>query len=223
MTQDQFRDEQPQSVEKSLGTIAAYYALLDLPSNATLEQIRRAYRQKSKLYHPDTTVLPSDIAVQKFRDLNKAYDTLSNAEHRAWYDKCSENSPFSASTPGNESSSSRSQKNRSAATWPLDPTERPLSGGELFALFLLGITFLVCLAIAIILGVARGEMVLHASNAGSGAVTTAVVAGPSPRPLSPKISPRNDLAHRKSVELRKTHLGGQSQTLKPQKAKRPAS
>jgi DnaJ domain len=160
VTQDQFRDKQPQDLENSLGFMPSYYDLLDLASTATLEQIRRAYRLKSKLYHPDTTTLPRDIAIQKFRELNKAYAVLSNPEHRNWYDT----QPKSFESIGLSNSiqppTQRNPKTRTASTG-LDPTERPLSPGEIFALFLLGVTFVVCLVVAIALGIARGEMVLH--------------------------------------------------------------
>ncbi|MGB8700011.1 MAG: hypothetical protein WCD18_11395, partial [Thermosynechococcaceae cyanobacterium] len=46
----------------------------------------------------------------------------------------------------------------------LDLKERPLSPGEIFALFLLVVTFLGCLALAIILGVARGEMAIQTTT-----------------------------------------------------------
>jgi hypothetical protein len=160
VTQDQFRDKQPQDLENSLGFMPTYYDLLDLASTATLEQIRRAYRLKSKLYHPDTTTLPRDIAIQKFRELNKAYAVLSNPEHRSWYDtqpKSFESIGLSSSI---QPSTQRNPKARTASAG-LDPTERPLSPGEIFALFLLGVTFVVCLVMAIALGIARGEMVLH--------------------------------------------------------------
>jgi DnaJ domain len=160
VTQDQFRDKQPQDLEQNLGLMPTYYDLLDLASTATLEQIRRAYRLKSKLYHPDTTTLPREIAIQKFRELNKAYAILSNPEHRTCYDAQSQ--PFDSSGFSNsiQTPLERNPKTRTSSAG-LDPTERPLSPGELFALFLLGVTFLVCLVVAIVLGIARGEMVLH--------------------------------------------------------------
>jgi DnaJ domain len=160
VTQDPFRDKQPQDLEQNLGLMPTYYDLLDLASTATLEQIRRAYRLKSKLYHPDTTTLPREIAIQKFRELNKAYAILSNPEHRTWYDAQSQTFESSGFSNSIQTPSQPNPKTRTSSAG-LDPTERPLSPGELFALFLLGVTFLVCLVVAIILGIARGEMVLH--------------------------------------------------------------
>lgn len=64
----------------------SYYTLLRLHPTASAIEIRRAYRELSKSYHPDTTDLPSAIATAKFQQLNEAYATLSNPERRLTYD-----------------------------------------------------------------------------------------------------------------------------------------
>jgi curved DNA-binding protein CbpA len=151
-----------------------YYERLDLSVSATADQVRRAYRLKSKLYHPDTTTLPPTVAIQKFRELKEAYAVLNSPERRAAYD-----SGQWTGTPAevliNTKESASDNRFRSSATAYLDPKERPLSPGEIFAVFLLGITFAVCLFLAIILGVARGEMVLQ---------TAAPAVSSSPQPIS---------------------------------------
>jgi DnaJ-domain-containing protein 1 len=86
VTQDKFRDGSPQRFSKLLGSNATYYSWLEVSPTANAEQIRKAYRLKSKLYHPDTATLPSEIAVQKFREVNEAYAILSNPEQRMHYD-----------------------------------------------------------------------------------------------------------------------------------------
>ncbi|HEY9878132.1 MAG TPA: J domain-containing protein, partial [Leptolyngbyaceae cyanobacterium] len=50
----------------------SYYHLLGIKPTASAQQIRRAYRDLSKLYHPDTTELPAEIATDKFQQLNEA-------------------------------------------------------------------------------------------------------------------------------------------------------
>lgn len=133
-----------------------YYALLELRPTASAQQIRRAYRELSKLYHPDTTQLPSAIAVAKFQQLNEAYATLSSPERRFAYDLkigCSRVSVIQSSTDLNRPAS-ESRKYRSTAY--LDPTDRPLSAGEIFALFILGLTFVGCLVLAAVIGLTRG-------------------------------------------------------------------
>ncbi|XP_024398014.1 NAD(P)H-quinone oxidoreductase subunit T, chloroplastic [Physcomitrium patens] len=69
----------------------SHYRYMGLSSDAELEEIKSAYRRLSKLYHPDTTQLPLEIAAQKFMRLKDAYDTLSNEELRNLYDSRLEN------------------------------------------------------------------------------------------------------------------------------------
>ncbi len=59
-----------------------YYAILEVPRNATDEQIKDAYRKLAKQYHPD--VSPGDA--DKMKDINAAYETLSNPEKKRIYD-----------------------------------------------------------------------------------------------------------------------------------------
>ena len=63
-----------------------YYSLLGLNPGASVIDIRRAYRELSKIYHPDTTELPANIATVQFQQINTAYATLSNPERRLNYD-----------------------------------------------------------------------------------------------------------------------------------------
>ena len=65
---------------------SSYYGLLGLHPSASPIEIRRSYRERSKLYHPDTTDLPPAVATAKFQQLNNAYATLSNPERRLAYD-----------------------------------------------------------------------------------------------------------------------------------------
>ncbi|NLQ07879.1 J domain-containing protein, partial [Cylindrospermopsis raciborskii LB2897] len=50
-----------------------YYTLLGLHPSASVIDIRRAYREMSKHYHPDTTELPDQVATVKFQQINEAY------------------------------------------------------------------------------------------------------------------------------------------------------
>lgn len=132
-----------------------YYLLLGLNPSASVQEVRRAYREKSKLYHPDTTQLPAAIATEKFRQLNEAYATLSSPEHRQGYDRQVGFSQLYVVQPSQDLNATRAQAARSSAY--LDATDRPLSPGELFALFILGITFIACLILAIFIGLTRGD------------------------------------------------------------------
>ncbi len=140
----------------------SYYTLLDLTPGASAQDIRRAYREKSKLFHPDTTDLPPAIATEKFQQLNEAYATLSSPERRQFYDRQMRYSQIPLVHPPASVANSRSRLRTPTAD--LNPSERPLSAGELFALFLLGLTFLGCLVLAIIVGCTRGDIVLQAAS-----------------------------------------------------------
>ena len=62
-----------------------YYAILGVDKNATEDQIKSAYRQKAKQYHPD--LHPNDAeCAEKFKECNEAYEILGNAENRRKYD-----------------------------------------------------------------------------------------------------------------------------------------
>jgi DnaJ-class molecular chaperone len=134
-----------------------YYWHLELHPSASIVDIRKAYRKLSKRYHPDTTELPANIAIGKFQQINQAYATLSNPEQRALYDL----KIVSAHTFGTQASPHAHNPASKSRDWSsltyLDASERPLSSGEIFALFILGLTILGCLLLAVLIGLIRGE------------------------------------------------------------------
>ena len=68
-----------------------YYELLDVPSTATLDDIKRNFRREIAKYHPDKVQHLGkefqDIAAVKAAELTRAYKTLSDATLRAEYDE----------------------------------------------------------------------------------------------------------------------------------------
>jgi len=65
---------------------ATHYETLGVDENSTIEQIRNAYRIKSRLCHPDKR--PGDIyAVIQQSEINNAKDILIDVEKRKQYDK----------------------------------------------------------------------------------------------------------------------------------------
>lgn len=62
-----------------------YYQLLGVPRNASAKSIRRAYRALARKFHPDFNP-GDDIAAQKFRAIQEAYDVLSDPHRRKAYD-----------------------------------------------------------------------------------------------------------------------------------------
>ncbi len=63
-----------------------YYAILGIDKNASEEDIKKAYRKLAMQYHPDRN--PDDTqAEEKFKEINEAYQVLSDPEKRARYDQ----------------------------------------------------------------------------------------------------------------------------------------
>lgn len=61
-----------------------YYAILGIKSTASEDEIKKAYRKKALQYHPDKN--PSTTAEEIFKQINKAYETLSDITKRREYD-----------------------------------------------------------------------------------------------------------------------------------------
>lgn len=68
----------------------SYYEILGVPRTASDKDIRSAYRKLARQYHPD--VNPGDEAAEaKFKEMNEAYQVLSDPESRKKYDQFGEN------------------------------------------------------------------------------------------------------------------------------------
>ena len=62
-----------------------YYELLGVPRKAPLKEIRQAYRKLARKYHPDLN--PGDkSSEEKFKQVQEAYDVLSDSKKRQMYD-----------------------------------------------------------------------------------------------------------------------------------------
>ncbi len=62
------------------------YETLGLSENANASEIKKAYRQKAKEYHPDTNPNNPE-AEDKFKEINAAYEILSDPEKKSQYDR----------------------------------------------------------------------------------------------------------------------------------------
>ncbi|MHC1785061.1 MAG: DnaJ domain-containing protein [Anaerolineaceae bacterium] len=62
---------------------ADYYNLLGLPRNASAEEIRKAFFEAARRFHPDAN--PDPRAQEKFIEIQKAYDTLTDPQQRSAY------------------------------------------------------------------------------------------------------------------------------------------
>ncbi|WP_197031439.1 J domain-containing protein [Bacillus sp. UNC438CL73TsuS30] len=68
--------------EKYMGSNANYYRILDVPYDATYNEIKEAYRKKVKEVHPDT----EKGNEEQFKRVKEAYETLKNVGKRKRYD-----------------------------------------------------------------------------------------------------------------------------------------
>jgi len=71
-----------------------YYEILEVSKSASKEEIKKAYRKKALQYHPDRlTGMPEHlselrkVAEEKFKEIQEAYEILSDPEKRKKYDK----------------------------------------------------------------------------------------------------------------------------------------
>ncbi|PZV16590.1 MAG: molecular chaperone DnaJ [Leptolyngbya sp.] len=156
-----------------------HYALLKIHPSASVKEIRQAYRELSKLYHPDTTMLPTEIATAKFQQLNEAYATLTSEERRTAYNLKIRYSSIPVVRPLPSLHQSSAQNHAAPSSAYIDATDRPLSSGELFALFILGLTFVGCLCLAIAIGLTHGDTLIQPITAQPMPPTQPVITQPS--------------------------------------------
>ncbi len=68
-----------------------YYEVLGLSKGASAEEIKKAYRSLAKKYHPDVSTETN--AEEKFKEVQEAYDTLSDDQKKAHYDQFGHTDP----------------------------------------------------------------------------------------------------------------------------------
>ena len=119
------------------------YDQLGVSPQADPETLRQAFRRRSKTLHPDTTTRPADEAARDFQRLREAYELLADPARRRLYDvELQQRQQVVRPLPAE----------RRRDSWDGIGERRPLSGGEWFALLLLGLALLVSLVLG--LGVA---------------------------------------------------------------------
>ena len=63
-----------------------YYEILGVPKNADKKEIKKAFKQMARKYHPDVAEDKQE-AEKKFGEINEAYSVLIDEEKRAHYDR----------------------------------------------------------------------------------------------------------------------------------------
>ena len=166
----------------------SHYELLEVAATATPVELRQAFRRLSKRYHPDTTTLPAAQAEEAFRRLQQAYGVLIDPTARRRYDDLLRG-PVAVPRPvvvaGPPPDGAR----------PVG-VRRALSGGEWFALLLLGLALVLSLVLGIGVAWARGaELMRQPSWWQAGAVLGADPAEPLADPAAePLAEPLNEPA-----------------------------
>jgi curved DNA-binding protein CbpA len=133
--------------------LASHYTLLQVPEQASADELRQAFRRLSKRFHPDTTSLPASEAEQAFQRLRQAYAVLSDPDTRRRYDVELRLARVAASAAAATPASRPVQASPAPS---VTSVRRALSGGEWLALLLLALALVFSLVLGVGLALARG-------------------------------------------------------------------
>jgi molecular chaperone DnaJ len=64
-----------------------YYEVLGVERQAGEDDIKKAYRQLARQYHPDVTKEDPKVAEERFKEISEAYEVLMDKQKRDLYDK----------------------------------------------------------------------------------------------------------------------------------------
>lgn len=142
---------------------SSHYDLLELAPSASSTELRQSFRRLSKRYHPDTTSLPASEAEEAFRRLKLAYGVLSDPSSRRRYDALLLTAATLPAVPS-ASGPMTPRSPRPAESPQALGVRRALSGGEWFALLLLGVALVLSLVLGIGVAWARGAALVRSPS-----------------------------------------------------------
>lgn len=107
-----------------------YYKILQVAPDASPEVIQMAYKALAKKYHPDLNPGQEEAAQEKMKDVNEAYETLSDKDKRWQYDQSRYQQPKTEQQPHyeepepprNAQTHSAQPRDEQASTSTIDPT-----------------------------------------------------------------------------------------------------
>lgn len=70
-----------------------YYEVLGVDKNVSDDDLKKAYRRLAKKYHPDANPNNKEEAEKKFKEVNEAYEVLSDKQKRSMYDRFGHSGP----------------------------------------------------------------------------------------------------------------------------------
>jgi molecular chaperone DnaJ len=107
-----------------MATKTDYYEILGVDKNASADEIKKAYRKQALAWHPDRHKDDKEVAEKKFKEINEAYQVLSDPQKRSAYDQFG----HAAFTPGGAPGGSASAGGFWGQTGPFTYTYTTSSG-----------------------------------------------------------------------------------------------
>lgn len=110
---------------------ADFYGILGVPKSASADEIKKAYRKKALEWHPDRN--KSSEANDKFKEINKAYEVLSDPKKKVVYDQYGESAFAPGGAAGSQGGWPPGGSQQTGRYGPFTYTYSTYGGGEGFS------------------------------------------------------------------------------------------